>query len=215
MPRVLPFQGVRYDLARVPDITRVTAPPYDMITAAEQEDLYRRDPHNVVRLILGREREDGRPVDRYANAAACYRRWRSEGILAQDPAPALYIYREDYVWAGRPYQRLGLIARVGLDEFGGGAFAHESTMSGPKADRLRLLQACEANFSQIFALYSDPDGSVEAPLAAATSAPPLVSFKDGSGVAHHLWRIEDPGLIARAREGLAGKPFIIADGHHR
>jgi len=54
-----------------------------------------------------------------------------------------------------------LIARIGLDEFGGGAFAHESTMSGPKADRLRLLQACEANFSQIFALYSDPDGSVE------------------------------------------------------
>jgi uncharacterized protein (DUF1015 family) len=88
-------------------------------------------------------------------------------------------------------------------------------MSGPKADRLRLLQACETNFSQIFALYSDPDGSVEAPLAAATAAPPAVSFRDGAGVAHHLWRVEDPALIERAREGLAGKPFIIADGHHR
>jgi uncharacterized protein (DUF1015 family) len=215
MPRILPFQGVRYDQTRVPDITRVTAPPYDMISPADQEALYRRDPHNVVRLILGREREDGRAVDRYANAAACYRRWRSEGVLQQDPAPALYLYREDYVWAGRVYQRLGLIARVGLDEFGGGAFAHESTMSGPKADRLRLLQACQANFSQIFALYSDPDGSVEAPLSAATSGPPLVSFDDGAGVAHHLWRVEDPTLIARAREALAGKPFIIADGHHR
>jgi len=215
MPRVLPFQGVRYDPVRVPDITGVTAPPYDMISPSDQEDLYRRDPHNVVRLILGREREDGRPVDRYANAAACYRRWRSEGVLVQDPAPAFYLYREDYVWAGRASQRLGLIARVGLDEFGGGAFAHESTMSGPKADRLRLLQACETNFSQIFALYSDPDGSVEAPLAAATSAPPVVSFRDGAGVAHHLWRVEDPALIGRAREGLAGKPFIIADGHHR
>jgi uncharacterized protein (DUF1015 family) len=27
--------------------------------------------------------------------------------------------------------------------------------------------------------------------------------------------VEDPALIARAREGFAGKPFIIADGHHR
>jgi uncharacterized protein (DUF1015 family) len=88
-------------------------------------------------------------------------------------------------------------------------------MSGPKADRLRLLQACEANFSQIFALYSDPDGSVEAPLLAAASEPPLVSFDDGTGVVHNLWRVEDPALIARAREGFAGKPFIIADGHHR
>ena len=215
MPRVLPFQGVRYNPARVPDITRVTAPPYDMIPPAEQDELYRRDPHNVVRLILGREQENGRPVDRYANAAGCYRRWRSEGILAQDEVPSIYLYREDYAWAGRAYQRLGLIARIGIDEFGGGAFAHESTMSGPKADRLRLLQACEANFSQIFALYSDPDGSVEAPLVAATAGTPLVSFDDGKGVVHNLWRVEDPALIARAREGFAGKPFIIADGHHR
>ena len=215
MPRVLPFQGVRYSRARVPDITRVTAPPYDMIPPAEQDELYRRDPHNVVRLILGREQEDGRPVDRYANAAGFYRRWRSEGILAQDPVPSIYLYREDYAWAGRSYRRLGLIARVGLDEFGGGAFAHESTMSGPKADRLRLLQACETNFSQIFALYSDPDGSVESSLLAATAAPPLVSFDDGKGVVHNLWRVEDSAVIARAREGFAGKPFIIADGHHR
>jgi len=215
MPRVLPFQGVRYNAARVPDITRVTAPPYDMIPPAEQEELYRRDPHNVVRLILGREQENGRPVDRYTNAARDYRHWRSEGILAQDETPSIYLYREDYAWAGRAYQRLGLIARIGIDEFGGGAFAHESTMSGPKADRLRLLQACEANFSQIFALYSDPDGSVEAPLVAATSVPPLVSFDDGKGVVHNLWRVEDPALIARARAGFAGKPFIIADGHHR
>src|SRR5512143_4092332 len=128
MPRVLPFQGVRYDPARVPDLTRVTAPPYDMISPAEQEELYARDPHNVVRLILAREREGGRPVDRYAAAAAAYRSWRATGVLAQDLAPALYLYREDYAWAGRRFQRLGLIARVGLDEFGGGAFAHESTM---------------------------------------------------------------------------------------
>jgi uncharacterized protein (DUF1015 family) len=215
MPRVFPFQGVRYDAARVPDLTRVTAPPYDMISPAEQEELYRRDPHNVVRLILGREREEGRAVDRYANAAASYARWRAEGVLARDAAPSFYLYREDYAWGGREYRRLGLIARVGLDEFGGGAFAHESTMSGPKADRLRLLSACRVNFSQIFSLYSDPDGSVEAPLVAATAGEPVAALDDGRGVVHRLWRVDDPGLVRRVQEGLLGKPFIIADGHHR
>jgi uncharacterized protein (DUF1015 family) len=214
MPRVLPFQGVRYNPSRVPDISRVTAPPYDMIRPPEQEELYRRDPCNVVRLILARTEEAGRPVDRYAAAAETYCSWRAAGILTQDPAPSLYLYREDYSWGGRTFQRLGLIARVGLDEFGGGAFAHESTMSGPKADRLRLLQASKVNFCQIFSLYSDPDGSVEAPLLAATAADPVLSFSDGE-VAHHLWRVDDPALVRHAQEGMLGKPFIIADGHHR
>src|SRR5512143_268599 len=106
MPRILPFRGVRYDPARFADPTRVTAPPYDMISPAEQEELYRRDPHNVVRLILGRTEEQGRPVDRYANAARDYREWRAQGVLAQDPTDSLYLYREDYAWAGRVYQRL-------------------------------------------------------------------------------------------------------------
>jgi uncharacterized protein (DUF1015 family) len=215
MPRVLPFRGVRYDLARVGDVARVTAPPYDMISPAEQDELYRRDPHNVVRLILGREQEDGRPTDRYGNAAAFFREWLASGVLARDPAPSLYLYREDYAWGGREFRRLGLIARVGLEEFGSGAFAHESTLAGPKADRLRLLQATRANFCSIFSLYSDPDGSVEGPLVAATAAAPAVSFDDGRGVVHHLWRVDDPALIRRVHEGMLGKPFIIADGHHR
>ena len=219
MPRLLPFQGVRYNPALVSDIARVTAPPYDMISPAEQEDLYRLDPHNVVRLILGREREDGHPVDRYANAAAFYRRWRSAGVLTQDAAPAIYLYREDYSWAGRRYQRLGVIARIGLDEFGGGAFAHESTMSGPKADRLRLLQACETNFSQIFALYSDPDGSVEAPLLAATAGPAagLVRRRPG-GRAQSLaggGRVDHrPGARGLRRQAVhhRGRPPPLRDG---
>lgn len=215
MPKVFPFQGVRYNAAQVLDISRVTAPPYDMIAPAEQEELYRRDPHNIVRLILGKEREDGHPVDRYLTAAEHYRRWRADGVLIQDPSPALYLYREDYSWGGRDFQRLGLIARVALDEFGAGAFAHESTMSGPKADRLRLLSACKTNFSQIFSLYSDPEGRVEGQLLEETKTAPIVSFDDGKGVVHRLWRMEDPESIALIQKEMRGKPFIIADGHHR
>ena len=42
---------------------------------------------------------------------------------------------------------------------------HEFTMGGPKEDRLKLTRACEANFSQIFMVYSDPSMLVENEIA--------------------------------------------------
>ena len=153
------------------------APPYDMISPAEQEKFYNRHPYNVVRLILTREEEDGLS-SRYERAASYYRQWRREGVLRQDSEPSIYAYRQDYEWGGEQFQRLGLIARVALTEFGEGAYPHESTMSGPKADRLNLLTACRANFSPIFSLFSDAGGQVQDRLAAETASPPEVAFED-------------------------------------
>ena len=56
--RIAPFSGVRYSSEKVPDISPVVAPPYDMISPAEQEKFYARHPYNVVRLILTREEDD-------------------------------------------------------------------------------------------------------------------------------------------------------------
>ena len=48
-----------------------------------------------------------------------------------------------------------------LEEFSKGVILpHENTLSKPKADRLQLMRACSANFSQIFGLYDDPEKTV-------------------------------------------------------
>ncbi|TFG38255.1 MAG: DUF1015 family protein, partial [Desulfobacterales bacterium] len=54
MAKIAPFRAVRYNLEKIQDPARVTAPPYDVISPVLQEDLYQRSPFNMVRLILGK-----------------------------------------------------------------------------------------------------------------------------------------------------------------
>ena len=65
MADVLPFRGWRYDLAQVGDQSDVVCPPYDVIDARMQDDLYKRHACNVVRLELNRTE----PADASAAAA--------------------------------------------------------------------------------------------------------------------------------------------------
>ena len=51
MADIAPFRGIRFDTTRV-DASKVLAPPYDVIDAAQRAALAASDPHNVVRLIL-------------------------------------------------------------------------------------------------------------------------------------------------------------------
>ncbi len=212
--RIAPFAGYRYNPEKIPELFPVIAPPYDMISPSEQEALYGRHPWNIVRLILTREEQD-EYADRYRRAAATYERWKLEKVLVRDAEPSIYAYRQDYQWEGKTLQRLGFIARVALCEFGEGAFPHESTLSGPKADRLRLLTACRANFSCIFSLFSDSKGMVLDRLGSETAASPLVRVEDDKGVTHLLWRLARPEFHSWLNEQMRDRQFIIADGHHR
>ena len=51
MARVRAFRAYTYDRTD-PDITSLTAPPYDVISDAQREDLLTRSPYNVVALEL-------------------------------------------------------------------------------------------------------------------------------------------------------------------
>ncbi|MDI3280095.1 MAG: DUF1015 domain-containing protein, partial [Bacillota bacterium] len=114
-------------------------------------------------------------------------------------------------------RRRGFIALLKLVELDRGVvLPHEKTLSGPKQDRLRLMRACHANFSQVFALYADPARQGEAVLEEAVrKLPPLYDFADEEGVAHRLWAVEDSQTIAALQELLRERPVYIADGHHR
>src|SRR6266705_6806961 len=89
MPEIKPFRGVRYDPERV-RLSEVVAPPYDVISPERRSELYDLNPYNVVRLILGREK------DPYASAARAYEEWKSGGILATDEEPAIYLLKQEF-----------------------------------------------------------------------------------------------------------------------
>src|SRR3990170_6008 len=90
MAEIAPFRGVLYDPTRV-DATKVIAPPYDVIDAAERKKLADGDPHNVVRLIL--PEPDG-TLDRYAAAARTMDAWQASGVLRRDDRRAVYRYHQ-------------------------------------------------------------------------------------------------------------------------
>ncbi len=207
MAVVRPLAGWRYDPARVGDIGQVLAPPYDVITPAEQAELYARSPYNVIRLILPREAERG------ATAARTLREWIDAGILRPDPEPAVYLYSQQFSLPdGSTRRRDGLLCRLRLEDFASGVVRpHERTLPGPKADRLAILRATGANLSAIFGLYDRAGEPVRELLGGAALGAPLV---DVSGW-HQLWRVTDSAAIARVQAALAQESIIIADGHHR
>ena len=95
MPDISAFRGIRYDLGHVGSLANVVAPPYDVIDAAEQEELYRRHPANVVRLILNRDEPgDDEHSNRYTRAARFMRNWLREGVLFSEADPAVYAYHQ-------------------------------------------------------------------------------------------------------------------------
>ena len=58
---------------------------------------------------------------------------------------------------------MGLIAAVELAAFDEGIiFPHEQTHSGPKADRLSLMNTLPVNAEPIFMLYPDPENKINA-----------------------------------------------------
>jgi uncharacterized protein (DUF1015 family) len=217
MAEVHPFRGWRYDLAQVGSLADVTAPPYDVIGPADQKELYERHPCNVVRLILNRDEPGDETSDeRYNRAAQFLRHWQSEGILILEREETFFVYHQEFQWEGVEYLRKGFLGRLKLEEFGKGTvFPHEQTMSGPKADRLKLTQACRMNLSPIFGLYPDDEESVQTPLEKAIVGQTALEVTDDLGVVHRIWTVTDTAVLNRVREHLADKQIFIADGHHR
>src|SRR5439155_93157 len=54
MPEARPFIGLMYDPAVAGSLDALTTPPYDVISAEDQERFHGESPYNVIRLILGR-----------------------------------------------------------------------------------------------------------------------------------------------------------------
>lgn len=210
-----PFRAVRYDTRRV-DLSAVIVPPYDVIAADERASFFDRDTHNAIRFELTRDVADEAAAD-YAWIRGTFDAWRAEGVLVQDAEPAYYVMGQRYVApSGETLERVGFFAELGLEEYDARVVRpHERTLAGPKADRLKLLRAAEANLSSVFLLYEDPQDELGALLAETLERAELGRARDGAGVEYRLARLRDPAAVERIQRFLAARPSVIADGHHR
>jgi len=175
-------------------------------------------PYNLVRVILGESHPSDSPTDNvYTRANRHLSDWISGGILAQDSAPGIFPYFQEFTEpdTGERLVRKGFIALGGVEDYSAGiVHRHEQTLSGPKKDRLELLRHTRAHFGQIFMLYPDPESAVDSLLDQASASAPLAEVADEYGAVHRVWKIS--GSAAAAVQALmSDRKLVIADGHHR
>ena len=216
MANVRPFRALRYNPAKVGDLSPILCPPYDIISTQGREELYLQSPFNVVRLEYGRpEAGDGDAESVYSRAAASLGQWLDQGVLTREQGPVYYLVTEEYRRGGATYMRTGLYGAVHLGEYGRKVILpHEQTRPGPKEDRLRLMEACHAVFSPLMALYRDPGGLRALLAATMNGAAPELEAAEGT-VQYRLWTVCDPASVSRIEAAFASTPVYMGDGHHR
>jgi len=216
VPSIRPFKAVVYNNKKIKNVSKVVAPPYDIIPPGLQDELYRVHENNVVRLILGKVKDSDTQADnRYTRAASDFRSWLKKDILIEESVPAIYIYTQTYTYDGRKIDRVGFISLMELDLEDKKVLPHEKTLKAPKEDRLRLMRAVNANLSPIFMLYEDVRHKVNSILKGfSKNTKPFVDVNI-DGVRHRVWALTDKGAIKEIEGFMSKKDIFIADGHHR
>jgi uncharacterized protein (DUF1015 family) len=218
MADVYPFRGLRYNPATVP-IEKVVTQPYDKISKEMQQRYYALDPHNIVRIVLGKGNSGDSPADNvYTRASAQLKAWRESGVLVPLAAPSFVVYFQRFTIPGTQEERIrkGFIGLGRLEDYANRiVYPHERTLSGPKQDRLQLLRHTRTHFEQIFMLYEDPEQRIDGVLDTVSEDAPDIEVTDEYGVTHTLWIVDSPSVLKRIQEEMSGKKLIIADGHHR
>ena len=132
--------------------------------------------------------------------------------LVQDEKEAYYVY--ELTMNGR--SQTGLVACASVDDYVNGVIMkHENTRADKEQDRIRHVDACDAQTGPIFLAYRSNDVIREC-LERAKENTALFDYTSCDGITHRGWMIAQEDQICLIRDAFAGiQKIYIADGHHR
>lgn len=210
MAEIKAFKGMRYTSA-AGNLNALVCPPYDIISDSQREKYVEENPCNIIRLELPKGGDE-----RYKEAGKTLRDWLDKEILACDKEDSIYVYEMLFSANGVRNRLKGFVSLVKLVEFSDGVvLPHEETLSKAKEDRFNLMSETFCNFSQIYSLYMDGDGSVYSMIDGCSKGAPDMEVTDPDGTVHRMWKVSDSGVIKDVTEAFKDKKLYIADGHHR
>ncbi len=219
MAEIKPFQGIRYNSKKSDELSALICPPYDIISAAEQDLYYKKSDYNLIRIEFGKEFPDDDEKDnKYIRASRYLTDWIEQDILSREDKPSIYVYQQIFnINDGERFTRTGFIALTKLEDLSKGVvLAHENTLSKPKSDRMNLMQSCNANISPVYVLYEDIDKSISRILYEhITSNEPKIDVEGINGISERLWVLSEKDILDNLVQIMADKKLFIADGHHR
>ena len=206
MPRFTPFPALRYSDAAIDDLI---APPYDVLSAHDLDELRARSRFNITHVDVPQESQG---PDRYLAAAATLDEWIDAGVMEYDDVATFTIYRMRFTDStGAERNIAGVLGGLEVvDEGAGGVLPHERVTPKASTDRLDLTRATHANLSPVWGL------SLAAGLTDLLAEPgePLGSVTV-DGVDHVIERVSDPARLEAISALIATDDVLIADGHHR
>ncbi len=194
----------------------IAALPYDVYNRREAAEEVAREPESFLRIDRAETQFDD-SVDMYAPEV--YQKahdllWEmiERGEFVTEDKPCYYIY--ELTRDGRA--QTGIVACASIDDYENGIIKkHENTLAGKEEDRIRHVDACDAQTGPIFLAYRE-NARISEVVNREKESAPVYDFVAPDGVKHRVWVIRDERDIGTIRDAFAGIGDIyIADGHHR
>lgn len=197
-------------------VGRVAALPYDVYNREEAVAEVLREPMSFLKIDRA-ETCFGPEVDTYApcvyeKAGELLRNMIEDGTYIMEQKPVYYIY--ELIMDGR--HQTGLVACAAIDDYIHGVIKkHENTREDKEIDRIRHVEACNAQTGPIFLAYRSMDVINEI-IDRVKEQEQLYGFTSPDGITHNVWVIDDDADILTIEKAFAETNEIyIADGHHR
>ena len=214
MATVRPFKAIRPTPALA---AQVAALPYDVMNSAEAREMVVGNEHSFLHVDKAEidlpEGTDLYAPEVYAKAKANLDKMIADGVLNMEEKPMLYLYR--LTMDGRA--QTGLVTCTSIDEYLDNTIKkHELTLAAKEQDRIRHVEACNANTGPIYLAYrarAEIDALVADWCAGHTA---VYDFVAEDGIGHAVWVVDCDATIVKLQTAFAAIPALyIADGHHR
>ncbi|MEJ2593146.1 MAG: DUF1015 family protein [Candidatus Thiodiazotropha sp.] len=213
MPLIRAFSGLRPAPGRAAD---VAAPPYDVMNEAEAREMVVGRPWSFLHISRPEvdlpEGTDPYAPEVYAKAAENLDKMIREGVLVRDPKPCYYVYR---LTMGA-HRQTGLVAAASVAAYDADRIKkHEFTRPAKEDDRVRQIDALNAQTGPVFLVYPSAP-AVDETLAGIARAVPDMDVTAADGVRHEIWVVDAEDSVNRLTAEFDAMPALyVADGHHR
>ncbi len=213
MAIVMPFKAIR---PQKEFVDKIASLPYDVMTKEEGQKAVLGNPLSFLHVEKSEidvpKATKGNEDVIYQTAKNNISRLKNDNLIQQDDERYFYIYRQ--MMGNR--QQTGIVAVVSAAEYEAGIIKkHELTRKDKEEDRIRHIEAVNAQTGPVFLAYRARD-AVNKIVEQETKQNPEYDFVTEDKVKHTVWVVRDSAVIEKLKREFASvEALYIADGHHR
>lgn len=215
MVKIKPFKAIRPAKEYANEVASL---PYDVLSTKEAREIGGQNEKSFLHIDKAEIdlAKESSPYAKevYQKAASNLKAFLQKEWLIQDNNEQFYLY--ELTMNGR--SQMGLVVCTSIEDYVENTIKkHEFTREEKEVDRIRHVDATDANTSPIFLTYQDQE-SIDAIIELwAAKHDPIYDFSSFHAVEHKVWVIDQEPIIAQLKKLFEQhvKELYIADGHHR